>query len=62
MHGDKFDDCEVVHETNKALLVSIPDLGCKKWIPKDAIHDDSEVYKEDTDGELVLKSWFDLGY
>jgi hypothetical protein len=28
------------------------------WIPKSQIADESEVYKLDTDGELVITEWF----
>lgn len=53
-----FDGCSVVHETDKALLVHIPEIDTKPvWIQKSQIHDDSEVYKTGTEGELVVTDW-----
>ena len=45
----------VAHETDNALLVIID--GEKLWIPKSHIDDDSEVYKKDTEGTLVISEW-----
>lgn len=42
-------------ETEAALLVEVE--GEEFWIPKSQIHDDSEVYKVDTDGTLVIPLW-----
>lgn len=57
-----FDDCTCVRETDKALLVSIPDLvGDDVWIPKSVVFDeDSEVRDSDTrsTGTLVVFTWF----
>lgn len=46
-------------ETPKALLVELED-GTERWIPKSAIHDDSEVYDstENATGEIVIHEWF----
>jgi hypothetical protein len=56
----KFDDCEVVRDSGKALLVKIDDLGGNFWIPKSVIHDDSEVFddEENSKGTLVVADWF----
>jgi hypothetical protein len=57
----EFDNCESKHESDsgKALLIYIPELDDHStWIPKSAIHDDSEVWKEDQEGKLVIKDWF----
>jgi hypothetical protein len=54
----RFDGCTAVRATAKALLVSVPDLGDDIWIPKSVIHDDSEVYDEGHEGELVLAEWW----
>lgn len=57
------DDCETfegarcVGETPKAIKVRL-DNGDEHWIPKSVIDDDSEVYQSDTDGKLIIKSWF----
>lgn len=53
-----FEGCHAVHETEKVPLVFVPDLDGEEWMPKAAIHDNSEVYKADTSGDLVVKSWF----
>jgi hypothetical protein len=47
----------VLRETDKALLVLFAD-GTEKWIPKSVIHETSEVFAADTEGTLVVKSWF----
>lgn len=49
-------DCVAIKETDKALLVEID--GDEQWIPKTAVHEDSEVYQEGDEGDLVLKGWF----
>lgn len=45
----------VSKETESALLVNIE--GEEIWIPKSQIDDDSEVYKKDTEGTLVITEW-----
>jgi hypothetical protein len=45
----------VVRETDKALLCSIE--GEEIWIPKSQIHDDSEVYEDGGEGDLVINEW-----
>lgn len=45
----------VARETESALLVNIE--GEEIWIPKSQIDDDSEVYKKDTSGTLVITEW-----
>jgi len=52
------DECECLKETDKALLVEIPDLGDEIWIPKSCVHDDSEVYREDDRGTLAVVQWW----
>ncbi len=53
-----FDDCTCTRETEKAILVEIPDLSEEIWIPKWAVHDDSEVYEMGGEGELVILERF----
>jgi hypothetical protein len=49
----------VIRATAKALFVHIDDGDEEVWIPKSCIHDDSEVYAEDSEpGELVVVAWF----
>lgn len=45
----------VARETDAALLVNVE--GEEIWIPKSQIDDDSEVYKKDTEGTLVIPRW-----
>lgn len=49
----------VVRATDKALLVKTEDGDEPIWVPKSVIHDDSEVWGEDSEpGELVVHEWF----
>jgi hypothetical protein len=52
------DDAKCTHSTDKAILVSAPDLDEQVWIPQSQIDDDSEVYKKGTEGKLVVSDWF----
>lgn len=65
----EFDGCECIHDTGIACLVIIPELVGKEqrlgfkdtgkfWVPQAAIHDDSDVYKEGTEGTLIVHDWF----
>lgn len=57
--GERLGDCQVIRETEKAILVVLEDDGEREiWIPKTQIHDDSEVWKEGQTGELIVKAWF----
>lgn len=45
-------------ETAKALLVLTAELD-EMWIPKSVIHADSSVWKTgQTEGELIVKTWW----
>lgn len=48
-------DVTVKRETEAAILVVVE--GEEIWIPKSQIHDDSEVYEKDTEGQLVIPLW-----
>jgi len=48
---------KVTRETEKAILVAIAGAG-EKWIPKSVVHDDSEVWKKDDVGKLIVKMWW----
>lgn len=52
----EFLDVVVEHETEGALLCIIDSE--KYWVPKSQIHDDSEVYKLDTEGALIVVTWW----
>lgn len=49
---------KAVRETDKALLVAVEDLGEEIWVPKSQIHDDSEVYADGHEGDLVVSAWY----
>jgi hypothetical protein len=48
-------DVIAIKETEAALLVEIE--GEEFWVPKSQIDDDSEVYKADTEGTLIIPLW-----
>lgn len=50
-------DCTCLHATDKALKVMIPGHG-EEWVPKAAVHDESEVYDNGHSGDLILHKWF----
>lgn len=50
-------------ETGAAIRVEAPFFDdvtddSSVWIPKSVVHDDSEVYTDGTDGDLVIHYWF----
>ena len=49
---------ECIAETDKAIKVRAGDLDEDIWVPKSVIDDDSEVYKADTDGDLIVAEWW----
>ncbi len=51
------ENCKCLKESSKAILV-VNAEDKEFWVPKSQVHDDSEVYKEDTDGRLVISSWW----
>ena len=48
-------DVRCVGETERAIKVAV---GDDVWIPKSALHDDSEVYQMNDFGRLVVLPWF----
>lgn len=48
---------KVIKATNKAILVDIPGCLSPLWIPQSQIEDDSEVWKEGDEGDLVVTEW-----
>lgn len=61
MAGANLGAAEVVpgRSTAKALLVQIADEDEPRWIPKSVIHEDSEVYRSDSEpGTLVVERWW----
>lgn len=47
-----------LRESDKALLVQIIEMEKEVWVPKSQIHDDSEVWKSDQSGNLVVTNWY----
>ena len=47
-----------VKESDKAVLVQIIEMEKEVWVPKSQIHDDSEVWKADQSGDLVVTNWY----
>ena len=52
----EFENCFAETDTAKALLVRIN--GTPYWVPKSAIHEDSEVYEMNTSGRLIVQQWW----
>ena len=48
---------ETRKETNRAIYVEDVDSKCF-WVPKSVLHDDSEVWKKDQEGNLVVFEWW----
>ena len=49
------DNVFVKAETDRAILCDID--GDEHWIPKSQISDDSEVYQDGDEGDLVITEW-----
>lgn len=64
MDEDGFDfegEWYVVHQTPKAILVARKggdEQATKMWVPQWAVHEDSEVFEEGTEGKLIVKVKF----
>ena len=59
MPGHSMGHAECTGETDKSIWVIIDDLDTEAAVsvPKSQIHDDSEVWKPDQSGELVVTTW-----
>jgi hypothetical protein len=55
-NGVKFEECECIKATGKAILVLVD--GDPQWIPQSQVHEDSEVYCAGDVGDLIVKRWF----
>ena len=51
----RIEDVRALRATTEALLVDVD--GEEIWIPQSQIHEDSEVYEEDTEGGLIISAW-----
>lgn len=54
----RIENARCTRQTAKAILVESPELDEPTWIPQSQVDDNSEVYKEGTDGILVVSDWF----
>lgn len=52
----EFDDVFVKAETPKAILVEIENE--EHWIPQSQVHADSEVWRVNDEGKLVVTRWW----
>lgn len=52
----EIDDCAVLAESEKGLLVVFDD-GEQEWIPKSHVHDDSEICQQGDFGKLAITKW-----
>jgi hypothetical protein len=50
-------NAKAIKQTDKALLVRLGS-GREFWVPQSVITDDSEVYREGDEGELIVESWW----
>jgi len=49
----RIENCECVHATKDALKILV-NRRAWIWVPKEAVHEDSEVYDEGHKGVLVI--------
>ena len=50
----RLEDCEAKGGNGKVLLVEIPDLDEERWVPREDIHETSEVNHKGDEGDLVI--------
>lgn len=55
--GVSLGEAKGIRCTDKALRVRLKN-GTELWIPMSQIHDDSEVYDEEHEGNLVVTQWW----
>jgi len=59
----RIENCEIIHVNKKdgvvtAVLVESTLFDEPEWIPYSVIHDNSEVYEEGDEGDMIIKEWF----
>lgn len=54
----EFEDCEGLTDTDLAVHVWNHITNRKFWVPKSVIHDDSEVWRRFTEGNLIVSKWW----
>lgn len=52
------ENAKCTHHTRDAIVIEAPCFDEKEWIPQSQITDDSEVWKTDDEGNLVITDWF----
>ena len=53
-----FDNCKILKVTEKGgVLVHIGKLDRDVWFFQDMIHENSEIWKEGQEGQLVVSEW-----
>ena len=54
----EMEDVTCIKATEKALLITSPDLGDdEEWVPLSQVSDDSEVMDEGDEGTLIVTNW-----
>lgn len=51
----RFPDTYCIRATEDAILVNVENE--EVWIPQSQVHDDSEVWEEGDEGDLVVTRW-----
>jgi len=54
----RIEDCYCSYDTEKAICVESENLDDEEWIPQSQIHEDSEVWKKEDEGTLIVNDWF----
>lgn len=54
----KFEKCRVIRESDSGLALLIEIDGKEIWVPKSVIDEDSEVWEDEQEGELVVYEWW----
>lgn len=57
MSGISLGDGRCIRQTDRAILVQL-ESGEELWIPQRCVHEDSEVYAADHEGDVVVESWW----
>jgi hypothetical protein len=54
----EIEDCEIIKDSGKAILVESPNLEEPLWIPQSQVHADSEIWKQGETGTLTITEWW----
>lgn len=47
----------IIKDSGKALLLEFPEIDEPDWIPQKGVHEDSPIWKEGQEGDLLLHDW-----